>query len=115
VTSEIEELERAGWDALSGPDGAAFYAECMADDGLMVFPGSVMDKAAAIAAISSAAPWSSYELSDVRIVEAAPGSTVIAYRASAVRGTTEYVAEMTSHYARRNDRWQLILHQQSPG
>nr|MBA2632030.1 DUF4440 domain-containing protein [Chloroflexota bacterium] len=40
---ELEALEREGWAALTGPDGAAFYAEVMADDGLMVFPGMVLD------------------------------------------------------------------------
>ena len=32
--SELEALEREGWEALSGPNGAAFYDELMADDGL---------------------------------------------------------------------------------
>ena len=115
MRAQIEGLERAGWDALTGPEGATFYADCMADDGLMVFPGTVMDKAAAIDAISSAAPWSSYELSNIRVVEATPDSAVIVYQATARRGETTYEAEMTSLYARRAGRWRLVLHQQSPG
>ena len=48
---ELEELERRGWDALCGPDGAAFYEELMADEGLMVFPGLVLDKPQTLRAI----------------------------------------------------------------
>jgi hypothetical protein len=111
---ELERLERDGWDALSGADGAAFYEQCMADDGLMVFPGVVMDKAAALQAIAGARPWSSYALSSIRVVSATPESAIIAYHADARRGEQEFAAEMTSHYVRRAGRWQLVLHQQSP-
>ena len=50
MTDELEELEHEGWRALSGPDGVAFYRDVMADDGVMVFPGMVMDKARALEA-----------------------------------------------------------------
>jgi hypothetical protein len=30
AADEVEELERRGWEALSGPDGVAFYADVMA-------------------------------------------------------------------------------------
>jgi hypothetical protein len=48
----------------------------MADEGLMVFPGMVMDKSTAIATIRQVAPWVC---------------------------------------VRRDGRWLLLLHQQSPG
>ena len=114
MRAEIEALERAGWDALTGPEGAAFYERWMADDGLMVFPGAVMDKAAAVNAIAAAEPWTSYQLNDVRVIEIGPEGAVVVYRAEALRRDVIYVAEMASHYARRDGRWQLILHQQSP-
>jgi hypothetical protein len=65
--SELEALERDGWIALSGPDGVTFYQEVMADEGLMVFPGLVMDKQASLATIRDVAPWLSFQLSDFRI------------------------------------------------
>lgn len=112
---ELESLERQGWEALSGPGGAAFYAELMADDGLMVFPALVLDKAEAIRAIASERPWTSFELADVRVIEAVPDTGIVLYHATAQReGATPYQALMTTVYARRNDRWQLVLHQQSP-
>ena len=112
---ELERLEREGWDALSGPGRAAFYEEWMADEGLMVFPGLVMDKKTAVDTIRSVAPWSGYELTDVRVIRSAPDVGLITYRAQAVRGDTPYEATMSSVYVRENGAWRLLLHQQSPG
>ncbi len=115
MIDELEALEREGWAALTGPDGAAFYAEVMADDGLMVFPGMVLDKTATITAIAGAPPWQSFELDDVRQIMAASDSGIVTYRAKARRaGEDEYVALMSSVYVRREGRWRLLLHQQSP-
>jgi Domain of unknown function (DUF4440) len=111
---DLEALERAGWDALSGPDGADFYEEHMAEDGLMLFPGMVMDKAAALDTIREVAPWSTYELEDVRVIAIGVGAGVVTYRASAERESGPYSAVMSSVYARREGSWLLVLHQQSP-
>ena len=111
--SELEDLERAGWDALCGPDGATYYEEHMADDGLMVFPGMVMDKKTSISTIESVEPWAAYELVDVREVMAGDVG-VITYSASARRRAQPYAATMTSVYLRRDGQWRLLLHQQSP-
>ena len=112
---EIEQLERRGWDALSSADGAAFYENLMADDGLMVFTGMILDKAATVSAIGDAPPWESFELADVRMIEGTPDSGTIVYRATARRaGEEPYRAMMSTVYARRQGRWRLVLHQQTP-
>ena len=111
----LADLEREGWLALSGPDGALFYDDLMADDGLMVFPGSVLDKAASIEAIRGAAPWATFELADTRVVLPTPDTAIVAYRATAARAAAApYRALMTSVYACRDGRWRLVLHQQTP-
>jgi hypothetical protein len=111
---ELEATERQGWDALCGPEGAAFYEDLMAEDGLMVFPGLVLDKAHTVRAIRAEDPWTSYEMSDVRIIETSEGGIVV-YAASATgRGGGVYRALMSSVYARRDGRWRLVLHQQAP-
>jgi hypothetical protein len=113
--NEIEELERRGWAALSGPDGAAFYQDAMAEEGLMVFPGMVMDKATAIATIREVQPWARFAISEVRVA-ADDNAALVTYRARAQRaGQPEYEAVMSSVYVRRGGRWLLLLHQQSPG
>lgn len=115
LASELEMLERQGWEALSGPNGAAFYDEVMADEGLMVFPGLVMDKRATLDVIGKVAPWLSYELRDVRIATVADVG-LVTYRAVGQRAEQPlYEAVMSSVYVRRGTQWQLLLHQQSPG
>ena len=114
AADELERLERRGWEALSGPNGARFYDEVMAEDGLMVFPGLVMDKRAALDVIRQAAPWSTFELSDVHVT-ATHWVGLINYRAVGERsGQSQYEAVMSSVYVRRGDEWKLLLHQQSP-
>jgi uncharacterized protein (TIGR02246 family) len=114
MTSEVEDLERRGWEALSGPDGATFYADLMADAGLMVFPGLTLDKGATIRAIAGARPWSWFRLEDVRVI-AGGDTAVVTYGATSQReGEDEYRARMSSVYARVDGRWRLVLHQQSP-
>jgi uncharacterized protein (TIGR02246 family) len=113
--AELEALERQGWEALSGPSGAAFYEELMADDGLMVFPGLVLDKRDTLRAIAGERPWARFELSDVRVTRATPDAALVTYRAVSQRGEeAEYRALMTTVYARRDGRWRLVLHQQTP-
>jgi Domain of unknown function (DUF4440) len=115
VAAELEDLERRGWEALSGPDGAAFYEDAMANDGLMVFPGMVMDKHAALDAIRSVEPWSRFDLTDVRVELAAGAVGLVTYRAKAERAGRPYEATMSSVYVRVGGAWRLVLHQQSPG
>jgi hypothetical protein len=115
VTDELEELERRGWEALSGSEGAAFYREVMADDGVMVFPGMVLDKTATLDVMARVAPWKRFELRDVREIRASADCCLVVYSAEALRaGEPTYRAEMTSVYVRRDGQWHLVLHQQSP-
>jgi hypothetical protein len=114
-SSQLEKLERLGWEALSGHEGATFYEDVMADDGRMVFPGIVMDKGAALAAIRAARPWSTFELTDVQVSLVGSQTALVTYRARAERGGHGYEATMSSVYIRINGVWRLLLHQQSPG
>ena len=83
LANELEDLERRGWEALSGPGGADFYREVMADDGLMLFPGMMLDKAQAVETMASVAPWKRYELSDVRVIGSGPDSAIVVCFATA--------------------------------
>lgn len=115
MTDELEALERQGWEALCGPKGADFYNDLMADDGVMVFPGVVLDKAATVDAIAGASAWQSFDLTDVNVVDAAPDTAFVTYSATAQRaGQASYRALMSSVYVRRDGRWRLVLHQQTP-
>jgi uncharacterized protein (TIGR02246 family) len=113
--AEVEALERRGWEALSRPNGADFYRDVMADDGLMVFPGAVLDKAATLRAIATAEPWSTFALSDLRVVTPTTNAAIVTYEATAQRDASPpYRALMTSVYAHTGGSWRLVLHQQTP-
>jgi hypothetical protein len=114
---ELLELERRGWDALSGEHGAPFYDEVLADEGVMLFPSGVMDRAAVLAAMRLADPWVTYRLEAGTVVHPAPAVGTVTYRAIARReGSDAYEAWMSSTFVRDGEGcWRLVLHQQSPG
>lgn len=109
------DLERHGWDALCTTAGADFYADNMTDDGLMVMPGGMrLDKAATLKAMRGVAAWSSYRLGDSSVVELGAGAAALTYSVTANRAGTQYRALMTTVYVRRDGRWKVAFHQQTP-
>jgi hypothetical protein len=117
TSEELIELEHAGWSALASSGAAAtrHYEEHLADRVLMLLPGGLVvdDRAEAIASMGGA-PWDSFELADERVVPLSPDVAVVAYRAQARRGSTEYTALFNSTYVRRDGSWRLAVHQQTP-
>lgn len=112
---QLVELEIEGWEALCTESGADFYDAFLADEALMVFPFGVLERDACIEAISSAPPWASYELEDVRVVVLNEESAAVVYMAIAQReGEPEYRALMSTTYVWREDEWLIACHQQTP-
>lgn len=115
IQHDLVDLERRGWEALTSPNGAAFYAEVLSDDAVMVFPDLVLTRQESLSAIAGAAPWSSFSLEDVHVLPIGAEGGIVTYRAVAERaGGSTYDALMTSVYAKRDGAWRLVLHQQTP-
>ncbi|MGY1811469.1 nuclear transport factor 2 family protein [Blastococcus sp. SYSU D00820] len=117
LTRELLELEHRGWEALRQGTGADFYGALMTADGVMVLAdGTVADRAAVVAALENAPPWTRFELDSARAVPAGDGAAVLVYTARAWRGDDDppFTAAMTSTYARGNDGWQLAVYTQTP-
>ena len=115
--AELLDLEERGWKALStsGEEATAFYREVLADDVLMLLPGGlVIDDRATVVESMGGEPWSSYALTDERVLPLDDDSAVVAYQATAERGGTSYTALFSSIYVRTADGWRLKLHQQTP-
>lgn len=111
----LEALECEGWEALSSGQGAAFYRENLADDAVMAFSFGVMNRQEAIDAMDSAPPWSTYEISDTRVVALGEDSGVLVYHVTAQRAEQEpYSAVISSTFVRQDGRWKLAFHQQTP-
>jgi hypothetical protein len=116
TTNDPLELERAAWRALSGDgDPAEFYSDVLADDVLMLLPGGlVIDDRDKVIQSMQGPPWDDYRMSDERVLRVGDGAEVVAYRATARRGTHDYEALFNSTYVRHHGRWQLAVHQQTP-
>ena len=111
------ELEAKGWEALSSAGrGASFYEGVLADNALMVFPFGVLEREAALDAMRSAPPWSKYDITDSRVVNAGDYTAVLIYKVTARRtGEPTFTAWVNSTYVKHGNEWKLVLHQQSPG
>jgi hypothetical protein len=90
------------------------YRRHLADDAVVVVPGAVLDRDACAAAMDASPGWDEREITDVRTTSVSPGGAMLTYRWRSRRGEEVYAAVMSSVYVRRDDAWQLILHQQTP-
>lgn len=117
LRAELLAIEEAAWRALStsGDAAAEYYADRLASDVLILLPGGmvVADRDRVIASMQGA-PWSSFHLSDVRVLPLGDDGAVLAYRVDARRGEQEYDALLTSTYRREDGEWRLTVHQQTP-
>lgn len=110
-------LESRGWDSLCDGTGGEFYGGLMADDAVMVLAnGMVMDRKSVVESLDHAPPWSSYAISDERIIRTGSDSATLVYVGTAHRHGQEpaFVAVMSSVYRREDDGWRLSLYQQTP-
>lgn len=116
LLTELEAVERAGWDALCTGAGADFYAEAMTDDAVMVLAhGQAMGRDAVVESLAQGPAWDRYELADLTVVPAGPDSATLVYRATAHRDDSPpFTALMTSTYARCDGRWRLTVYTQTP-
>ena len=111
------DLERRGWDSLCDGTGAQFYGDLMTDDAIMVLAnGAVMDRDAVVASLEHAPPWQSYDIEDVRLVDAGAETAALSYVGTGRRDGDEpaFVGVMSSVYVRQDGRWRLALYQQTP-
>jgi hypothetical protein len=116
LLSPILELERQGWDSLCDGTGGSFYGRLMTDDALMVLAsGTVLDREAVVASLVESPPWSTYEISDVRLVDLGVDAASLVYTGTGHRdGEAAFVARMSSTYVRVDGLWRLALYQQTP-
>ncbi len=120
MTSDIAELlrlEQAGWMSLCDGSGDDYYGRIMTPDGAMVLAdGSVLDRDGVVQSLRDAPAWSSYEISDERIVPLGPDAAALVYTGRSFRaaGGPAFVAAMSSVYVRQDGQWRLALYQQTP-
>ena len=115
MTDRLLELEEQGWQALSSVEPAEFCDDWLADDAVMIVPGMVIDRATFLEAVAHEQPWASHCIEEPRVVQLTDDSAALVYRVKAEReGQTEFAGLLTSVYVKREGRWRLALHQQTP-
>lgn len=113
----VMDLEHHGWKSLCSSTGAEFYGRVMTDGAVMTLSrGFVLDRDQVVASLNDAPPWSSYEISEERLVHEGDDSAVLVYRGRAWRGGDEpaFDAWMTSVYVEVDGEWRLVSYQQTP-
>jgi hypothetical protein len=106
-------LEEDFWRASGDRDR---YEANLAADAVHVFPGwGIADPDRVLSAVEAVEPWETFEIEDAKVVRLGDDAAAIVYHARARRaGQPEYVAAIISVYRRRDDAWELVLHQQTP-
>jgi hypothetical protein len=95
--------------------GGAEYRRHLADEAVVIVPGQALDKDATVQSIEASPGWDELTIDDARVIEVGDDGAAISYRFSGRRGTDfAYEALLSSVYVRRDDRWQMVLHQQTP-
>lgn len=106
----LQRLEAQFWT-----EDAAFYRSHLAEDCLMVFPGmGILNREQIIEGIAGGSRWEHVTIDDLQLAHPACDVAILAYRGTAEREGERYTALVSSLYARREGRWKLIFHQQSP-
>jgi hypothetical protein len=109
---EILELERRFWTG-----DADFYKENLDAECLIAFTqmAGVMTREDVAGTVGSGNRWKNLDLTVKGLLEPAPDVALFGYEASAERDTGEaYSALVSSGYVRRNGRWKMMFHQQTP-
>ncbi len=110
---ELGELEARFWKGTRN-----FYSEHLAAEAKAVYPApaGILARQAIVDAIDDLSRWEDVELSDMTVVEPAPGVATVTYRARARRAGDDraYEAYVGSVYVKEGGEWRLAFNQQTP-
>tara|TARA_R110002020_G_scaffold26365_6_gene85232 strand:- start:409 stop:747 length:339 start_codon:yes stop_codon:yes gene_type:complete len=104
-------IERSLW-----LDGVDAWQAHLAPSCIMAFgPTGVLQDAQIIDSLAQAPRWVDVTMSDTTLIRPATDVAVLAYGARARRhGAEPYQALCTSTYVRRDGKWTIAQHQQTP-
>jgi hypothetical protein len=113
LEAHLLELEERLWQAVGDRDQ---YERELASDAVHVFPSfGIVEREAALGGVEGARPWTSFTIADARVVPLGEHAAALVYTTCAQRGDEPaYRAAITSVYRRDAERWQLVVHQQTP-
>jgi hypothetical protein len=99
---------------LARGDGAT-YAQHLAVGAVVVVPGDVLDRAAAVEAMDASPGWDEVSIGEEAVRELGPDVVLLTYLFRGRRGQDHYAATLSSAYVRDGEGcWKLAFHQQTP-
>jgi hypothetical protein len=108
-----EQLLRIEHELARG-DGAT-YEQHLAEGALVVIPGDVLDRRAAVEAMDASPGWDEVSIGEESVRELGPDTALLTYRFRGRRGRVHYAATLSSAYVRDGEgSWKLAFHQQTP-
>jgi hypothetical protein len=113
LPAQLIHSEHEGWQAMTRGEGGTHSFQAMLPDAIMVFPGSLIERGAVIAALDGVV-WSEYAMSDQRVVRLGDRAAMLAYRLHGVRDGHPVDLWATTTYVYVEGRWRVGAHQQSP-
>jgi hypothetical protein len=116
LDNPLMEIERKLWS-----NDAVFYQDTLIEEALLVFPETgVITRDVAVEAIvaenAAGRRWAEVQFDDVHRVQLAEDVTLLTYRVAArwAHEASKRSALASSVYVKRNGRWKLAFHQQTP-
>jgi len=118
VSRELIELERGFWQALVDRD-PDYFRHSMADDGVVIMPMGVMDKAACLRMIEeSLGQVNAAGIEDEDVRELSEDTLRITYRGRMQGETQGQSFDMPVYgstvYAQRHGQWLAVFHRETP-
>ncbi|MFE9577495.1 DUF4440 domain-containing protein [Nocardia sp. NPDC006044] len=111
------EIEFEQWRALSAGTGAEFYDGVLADDAVLAVPSphSSLSRQIALNAVAGAPPIETYQILEFHERPLGPDGYIVFYEMYQKRvGLDGIYAAISTVYIRRDNRWQMQYHQQTP-
>lgn len=115
LMAHLLQLEKGFWDA-AGTDGL-FYDQHMSEKSTMILPFAAgrMNKEETLTTVRQAGKWSGYAFDNPELIEINDVCVILTYTTSANRDKgVKYTAHISSVYTQENDKWKILVHQQTP-
>lgn len=91
------------------------YEQYLAEGALMVIPGDILDRTAAVEAMDASPGWDEVSIGEELVQELGPDAALLTYLFRGRRGQDHYAATLSSAYVRDAEGcWKLAFHQQTP-
>lgn len=113
LPAQLIHQEHEGWEAMTRGEGGSHSFQAMLPEAIMVFPGTLLERGAVIAALDGVV-WGSYALSEQRVVRLGDRAAMLVYRLRGVRDREAVDLWATTTYVYVDGRWRVGAHQQSP-